>query len=280
MRWRNQFLFWLLTAYVCANGLMVKAQADGKWLSMPALSAGAYVPAFADIFSFTANKAALVFMQETSAGIMMERRFMLAELSNYGFALAIPRTWGAAGLQCRFQGGGNWSAYAANLAYAKKLTAGMALGLQVNLVNERAAGYMPSRLLSADLSLLMRPAENWSMGLDVQHLVSTQSTQDKTNPQSAIYTFGTGFSANPQTMLAAWVSHESGKPVQMAAEARYRFADRLMASIGFSSDNGSFFAGVQLSWSAYRLFVSGSKHPLLGYTPGLALQYSFKQQKP
>lgn len=275
---RKLCLIWLFTANLSATGLSVNAQANGQWLSMPALSAGAYAQAFTDVFSCHHNKAALAFMQESSAGIMMERRFMLAELSNYGFALAVPRAWGAAGLQSRFQGGGNWSAYAVNLAYAKKLTAGMALGLQVNLVNERAAGYMPSRLLSADLSLLMRPSENWSIGLDIQHLVSATSTSDKTNPKSAIYTIGTGFSANPQTMLAAWVRHESGKPVQVAAEARYRFADRLMASIGFSSDNGSFFAGVQLSWSAYRLFVSGSKHPLLGYTPGLALQYSFKKQ--
>lgn len=269
-----------LSAFSCASALSVKAQADGKWLSMPALSAGAYSPSFTDAYSWLANRAALAFVQNVSVGMMIERRFMLAELGNYGFAVSVPKAWGSAGLQCQFMGAGNWSAYSVGLAYAKKLTPGLALGMQFNLGHERAAGYIPNRQISADISLMMRPGDQWAVGIDLLNIVSHSSSFGKSIKSPASYTVGTGFSANSQTMLAAWVRHESGKPVQIAAETRYRFADRFMASIGFTSDTGSFFGGVQLSWSKFRLFVSGSKHPALGYTPGIALQYSIKPQQP
>jgi len=272
--------FFLICFFCCDSALSVNAQADGKWLSMPAISAGAYSPQFADAFAWLANKAALAFLENASVGMMTERRFMLAELGNYGFAASMPRAWGSVGMQCQFMGAGHWSAYSIGLAYAKKLTPGMALGMQFNLGNERASGYMPNRQISADLSLMLRPVDHWTVGIDLSNFVSQSSSFDKSIKAPVSYTVGTGFSANPQTMMAAWVRHESGKPVQIAAEARYRFVDRFMASIGFTSDTGSFFGGVQLEWPKFRLFVSGSKHPALGYTPGIALQYSIKPQQP
>ena len=61
---------------------------------MPYTSLGAYTTKQADPFSFTGNQAALAQIKSLGAGIYGERRFLLAENTVYGVALALPTKMG------------------------------------------------------------------------------------------------------------------------------------------------------------------------------------------
>ena len=76
------------------------------------------------------------------------------------------------------------------------------------------------------------------------------------------------------------VLKEENKSINLKAAVQYQFIKQFFARVGFMSETETVFAGFGLGWQNFRLDISGSFHPQLGFSPGLMLIYNFKQPKP
>ena len=76
----------LLIIFILFVSINAIAQSLRTTISMPYIGLGAYTTKQLDPFSFTSNQAALAQLKTGGIGIFGERRFLLAENSNYGIA--------------------------------------------------------------------------------------------------------------------------------------------------------------------------------------------------
>ena len=95
----------------------------------------AYSNTITDAISFTANQAALAALPQFSATIYMERRFLLAELSNSTIAAGMPTVHGNIGLVMRYNGFSEYNQTQLGIAYARKLGSKASIGGQINYHN-------------------------------------------------------------------------------------------------------------------------------------------------
>jgi len=58
---------------------------------------------------------------------------------------------------------------------------------------------------------------------------------------------------------------------------QYQFAKQFFARAGIASATSTGYAGFGVSWSNFRLDVTGSYHPQLGVSPGLLLIMDFNK---
>ena len=90
---------------------------------------------------------------------------------------------------------------------------------------------------------------------------------------------GFGYDASDNFFISADIVKEEDKPINVVAGLQYNFAKQFFARAGFMSESGTAFTGLGVAWKNFRLDVSGSYHPQLGFSPGIMLLTNFGKEK-
>ena len=248
-------------------------------VSMPYTSLGAYSTKQTDPFAFTNNQAALAQIENATAGVFGERRFMLAENSLYGMAAAIPTRMGNFGVQLNYAGFKNFNENKVGLAYARKLGKLLDLGVQFNYYGYRIPQYGNASSVNFEIGAIMHFSDKLNGGIHVYNPVGGNLGKEQTEKLASAYKLGLGYDASDNFYVSAEIIKEEDKPVNVTGGVQYQFLKQFFARAGFVSETGGGFAGLGLGWKNLRLDVSGSYHPQLGFSPGLLLIVNFKDSK-
>ena len=223
-----------------------------------------------DVFSFLSNPASLAFVQNFSAGVYGEQRFMLAELGVYHLAAALPMGSGAVGVCARYSGFSGYQETSLGFAYARRLGEKGALGIQFNRIHFRVPGIISDAAISADLGALIRVAPKLTIGLHLHNPAGGLFVKtDERLPST--FKLGIGFDASQKFHISAELLKESGMPVSFLSGFQYQFQQRFFIRAGINSAIASGFAGFGLSWAGMRADLTASLHPQLGISPGFML---------
>ena len=239
---------------------------------------GAYSQHHVDVFSFTANQAALAQLINTTAGVYGERRFMLAELSNYSGVFALPTSSGNFGLKAGYSGFSDYNETQIGLAYARKLGAKLDIGAQFNYYGMRIAENGNATAIGFELGAIMHLTEKLHTGFQISNPVGGKFGSDKQEKLASLYSFGIGYDASEKFLVSMEVQKEEDQPVNINAGLQYKFIPQLMARAGVSSASSTCWLGLGLSLKSFRLDVSAGYHSQLGITPALALLFNFKSK--
>ncbi len=245
---------------------------------MPYTSLGAYSTKQKDPFAFTNNQAALAQIENATAGVFGERRFMLAENSVYGVAAAIPTGKGNFGLQVNYAGFTNFNENKVGLAYARKLGKLLDLGVQFNYYGYRIPQYGNASSINFEIGAIMHFSDKLNGGIHVYNPVGGKLGKEQTEKLASAYKLGLGYDASDNFYVSAEIIKEEDKPVNVTGGVQYQFLKQFFARTGFVSETGGGFVGVGLGWKNFRLDVSGSYHPQLGFSPGLLMIVNFKDK--
>lgn len=245
---------------------------------MPYISSGAYSTKQIDPVSFTGNQASLAQVKSSGIGIYGERRFMLAENSIYSVAGAFTSSLGNFGIQANYSGFKNFNEHKVGLAYARSLGSKVDLGVQFNYYGYTIPGYASASAVNFEIGAILHLTSQLNAGVQVYNPVGGKL--DKTNDEklASAYKFGLGYDASENFYIGAEIIKEEDKPINVTGSVQYQFAKQFFARAGFASVTGSPFAGFGAGWNNFRLDVTGSYHPQLGFSPGLLLIINFKEQ--
>lgn len=271
--------FYLYTLFIAGSiiaGIQAQAQSLRYQVALPYISLGAYSTRQTDAFSFINNQAALARQKVGAIGVYGERRFLLEENSVYGLAMALPTKLGSVGLSLTYAGFTNFNEHKAGLAYARSLGEKIDLGIQFNYYGYRVPGYGDASAINGEIGLLMHLSDKLTTGVHAYNPVGTKLGKSGDEKLAAAYNFGVGYDATDNFYISTELIKEEGKPINATGGIRYQFMQKFFARAGFTSDTGSAFGGVGVSWSVFRLDVSGSYHPQLGLSPGLMFIVNFK----
>lgn len=248
---------------------LLPAQILRKPISANYTGLGAYSLNHVDVFSFTSNQASLAQLQNITAGVYVERRFLLSELSNYTAVIALPTTTGNFGLKTNYYGFSDYNETQLGLAYGRKLGSKVDIGAQFNYYGVRIAGYGNASAISFELGTVMHITDKLHAGVHVANPVGGKFGKDKEEKLSSVYSMGLGYDASEKFFVSAEVEKEENQPVNVNAGMQYKFLSQLLARVGISTATSAAWFGLGLNLKSFRIDITTSYHSQLGITPGL-----------
>jgi hypothetical protein len=232
-----------------------------------------------DAFSFTGNQAALAQTNETAIGVYGERRFMLANISAYSLAVAVPSKLGNFGVQVNYSGFKNFTENKFGLAYARSLGSKMDVGIQFNYYGYRIPAYGNASAIYAEAGAVFHVSDKLNAGVHVYNPMNAKLGKYNDEKLASAYKFGLGYDASESFFVSGEISKEEDKPVNVTAGAHYQFAKQFFARVGFLSESSSVFAGAGVRFKNIRVDVAGSYHPQLGLSPAVLFIANFGKKK-
>jgi hypothetical protein len=267
----------LITFLGIISGFTAFSQTLRYNVSMPYVGLSAYNNSNKDAFSFTGNQAALATSNTSGIGVYGERRFMLNENSVYGLAAAIATNKGNFGIQLNYAGFSGFNEHKLGLAYARSLGKLIDVGVQFNYYGYRIPQYGNASAVNVEMGVLLHFTNKLTGGIHVYNPVGGKLGKEQNEKLASAYKFGLGYEASENFTVSAEIVKEEDRNVNVTGGVQYQFMKQLFARVGFISDTGIGFAGIGLGWRNYRLDVSGSYHPQLGFSPGLLFLVNFKK---
>jgi hypothetical protein len=272
---------YLLNAITCT--LLLTHVAFSQSLRQPIsaiyLQLGTYSTKQTDVFSFVNNQAVLAQTKNASAGVYGERRFLLAATSQYTAAVAVPSKMGNFGISLRYAGFKNFNETQAGIAYARSLGSKVDIGIQFNFYGYRVPSYANSSTVNFEIGAMVHLTNQLNAGIHVYNPIGGKFS--KTNEQlTAAYKIGIGYDASEKFFVSAEITKEEDHPVNINAGIQYQFIKQFFARAGISSATSAAYGGAGVSWNNFRLDISGSYHPQLGWSPGLLLIMNFERPTP
>lgn len=263
----------LLVLCYLSNAQTVRTPSAMRYIGI-----GTYSRHFTDAFSFTGNQAALCNTPSAQAGIYTERRFMLQELNLVSGAIALPMKNGGMGITVNRFGFTDYNEMQAGLAYSKKLSSQVDMGIQLNYNTITIAGYGNASAISVEIGSIWHFTERLHGGIHLYNPSGSKYGKNAVQKIPAVFKVGFGYEDGKNFFTSIEIAKEEGQPVNVNVGLQYAFYKQFFMRFGIATGANNTFAGIGLKWNVCRIDLSGSYHPQLGFTPGLSLIFSFKQQ--
>lgn len=238
---------------------------------------GAYSANFVDPLSVLSNQAALANIKGISAGVYGEKRFLLEELSVYNFSFCLPLFSGGIGLSTRYFGYNEFNETQFGIGYGKALGK-IDIGMQVNLHSLNIPAYGNDRLVNFEAGAIIHINEQVFAGIHVYNPAGSKFGKDNLEKLSSSYTGGLGYEASEKLFLSAELIKDEDKPVNINVGMQYVFDKKIFARLGLYTETTNLYVGVGLRWNDFRIDVTASYHPQLGFTPGVLLVFMKKRK--
>lgn len=255
-----------------------KAQTLHSPLSVGYIKTNTYSSLHNDAFSFVGNQAALAGIKKISVGVYGERRFVLADLSSYQLAFALPTSSGSFGLLANYFGGSSYNESQFALAYARNLGK-IDVGAQFNYQQLKVTGYGNASAINFEAGAILHVNEQFQTGIHIYNPTRVSIGKNVEEKLPFVYSFGMGYDASDKFFIGTEIEKVEDQPVNINSGLQYSFDEKLFARVGVSSATSSFYLGVGFLWNGFRIDVAASLHPSLGVTPGMLLVYNSPEKK-
>jgi hypothetical protein len=246
--------------------------------SFPFLGQTSYSTNQLDAFSFTLNQASLAQQKTKAIGVFSENRFGLKALSNSILAMALPTTRGNFGLQLNYAGFKNFNESKVGIAYAKKLSKKIDVGIQFNYYNFKVPTYGGASAINIEIGAIYQLTQKLKTGFHVSNIVGSKLNKTTNQKLAQRYSFGLGYDVSDNFFIVSTIVKEEDKPINIAASIHYQFVHQFFAKAGFNSENSLAFAALGVGWKNFKLSFSGSFHPQLGLSPSITFLMNFKKE--
>ncbi|MGC4036957.1 MAG: hypothetical protein QM764_13450 [Chitinophagaceae bacterium] len=257
----------------------LQAQTLRRPVAAPGIGLGAYSNTNRDVFSFVANQASLARFTNSGVGIYGERRFLLNELSLYNIVFTLPTTSGNFAVKASYFGSATYNETQTALAYARKLSDKVDIGVQFNYNGVKASGYGTAAAISFEGGLILHLTDKLNAGIHLNNPVGGKYNKGENEKLPFVYTAGLGYEASRQFFASAEIQKEEDQPVNVNIGLQYKFIPQLFAKAGIATATSSYWFGLGTMLKDFRIDVITSYHPQLGLTPGLMIVYNFKSNQ-
>jgi hypothetical protein len=238
--------------------------------------------AYTNINSIIGNQAGLAFMDKWGATAFYESRFGLPELSSIGAAAAIPLAkTGVFGLVVNSFGSAN--AYAEQkigLSYARKLSAGLSIGGQIDYVALTIPQYGNKGAVTFELGLLAQVMPKLKVGAHVYSPIRQRINETEYIP--AVFSAGATYEPNKKSIISAEYEQDMRNLPVIKAGIDYRIANALSLRLGVGSYGVNntvgvgavrVSGGIGIHIQKIIIDIAAQYHNQLGYSPSLGLRW-------
>ena len=254
-------------------------QAVRQLIAARYIGLGAYSINHVDAFSFTSNQAALAQIKSTAVGVYGEKRFLLSSTNLYSAVAVLPTKQGNFGLQADYFGYRNYNESQIGIAYARSLGSKLDIGIKFNYYGFRIPAYGNASAINFELGAIAHLSEKLHAGIHAYNPVGGKLSKTANEKLSSVYKFGIGYEASEKFLVSTEIIKQEDQPVNVDVGVQYNFMKQFFVRAGTSTGTTNSYIGAGISWKNFRLDLTGSYHPQLGFTPGLLLIVNFNKKE-
>lgn len=274
--------FFLLFAWLFVALCPVMSQAILQPVSARYLALGAYSSSNVDIYATRSNSASLAELKQGAAAVYGERRFMLEDLNLYTASVGIPTKSGTFALHGSYFGFDLSNQTQFSLGYGIKINKKIDIGASFHYNHISQAGiYGSASAITGSLGVLLHLTDKIHAGINAYNPISVAYNKNSESEErlASQYSFGLGFDASEKLFLSTELVKDEGHNVNVNAGFQYEFVKQFFIRGGIATATTNYFFGLGFRLKDFRLDLSSSYHPQLGWSPGLLLMYHFGKKR-
>ncbi|MBL0144817.1 MAG: hypothetical protein IPP48_02705 [Chitinophagaceae bacterium] len=139
--------------------------------------------------------------------------------------------------------------------------------------------YGNASAINFEAGAILHFTDKFNGGIHIYNPVGGKLNNSDNEKLASVYEIGFGYDASDNFFISADMVKEEDKPINVIGGLQYNFAKQFFARAGFMSESSTAFAGLGLAWSNFRIDVSGSYHPQLGFSPGILVLTNLGKKK-
>jgi hypothetical protein len=232
-----------------------------------------------DIWSIYNNQAALAYIENPSAGLHYENRFVTNELGTSAGVFILPALTGTFGFDIAHMGLEDYGETRIGLGYGKKLAKKLALGIHFNYhLLSFMSGYPHFYAFTGEVGLIAEPLNNLFIGAHVFNPTFARLNSKFEDSVPITFEMGAGYKISGKLMLLAEIGKERHGEISPRFGLDYSIFKNMNFRSGISFNPLEICFGV--GWIAMKRFgldFAFYHHDTLGYSPQISLSYRFGQ---
>ncbi len=235
---------------------------------------------YADNWSQFSNQAGIADVKETTISAGFQNAYFIKELSTNVIALALPTKSGTFGINYTYFGYTKFNQNKFGLAFGKKLGKRISAGIQINYLYTHIEGQYGSQgLASGEIGIRTEPIDDFFLAAHISNFWRAEyvGVDDIYLPMR--FKFGASYLLYKTALISAEVEKDLDLPVIFKSGLEYNMLNKFYLRFGIATNPMLFSFGFGYRMNPFNVDISFSKHPILGYSPAIGLEYSIRKNK-
>lgn len=266
---------WIVLLFTCCHLILLAANTKSI-IGSRGYALGGCSIALPDVWVTANNPAGLTRLEKLAVGTFFSNAFLVKELSRKGLAISYPmKRWGV-GLYLSHYGYTRYNEVTLGASTALRLGSRLSIGIQLNYFRISQGGDFPStNNLSYAIGAFYKTSEKIQVGLLLFNPFPVISTNELSKDNSTQISLG----LNWRIVESFSCFMELNKAIQESPILRigleYTVAKPFFLRVGMLTNPMQATFGLGLNWRKFHFDLSGSYHPVLGYSPNASIILDF-----
>ncbi len=228
-----------------------------------------------DVWSHFNNPGAIGNVNEFTAGISYENRFLLKELQSQSLAVVIPLKVGSISVGGQMFGYRDFRSYKGGVGYGMQLGEKLFAGVQMNYLGVQLNdAYGSKNGVGGDVGILGKVTEEWLIGFSVSNLFRSKLTEYQDDRMTTLMRFGSSYRLSDKALITGEVEKDIENPMRFKAGVEYKPFDQFSLRGGVATAPIELSFGVGYLAKVISINLGSSYHQILGWSPHFGLTYS------
>ena len=233
-----------------------------------------------DIWSTRNNQGSLGFVRKTEVGAFYENRFFVKELTQSGFAAAIPIKKGTFGICYSSLGYKLYRESQTTLSYGMKLNDNISAGIGFDYLSTRIADiYGKANAFTGSVGLLAKILPQVVISSHIYNPFRAKITNYNNEKVPTIFKFGAQYIFSKKVFIVAEAEKTSAKKINIKGGIEYNPSSLVYLRVGGSSYPAQASFGLGVNYNGIKIDMCTSYHSILGFSPQIGLSYAFGKDK-
>ncbi|MBS4014303.1 MAG: hypothetical protein KGZ97_11185 [Bacteroidetes bacterium] len=230
-----------------------------------------------DLWAVSHNQAGLARIDNITAGVYAENRYLIPDLTLGAGALAVPAAGGVFGLSFTHFGYSLYNENKVGLAYSRMFGERFSAGVQLNYHHlSIGEDYGSKSSVTVEMGVIYELIENLHIGFHLFNPTRTKIADYDGERIPTIMRGGFSYTFSDRVIFIFETEKDINLEAVYKAGLEYRVIDPIYLRVGVGTNPMSNSFGFGLEFSNFQLDLSSSYHHILGYSPQFSLIYQFK----
>lgn len=233
-----------------------------------------------DVWSTRNNQGSLGFVRRAEVGAFYENRFFVKELTQSGFAAAMPIKKGTFGLSYSSIGYKLYRESQASLSYGMLLGENISAGIALDYINTKIADiYGNANAFTGSVGLTARITQHVVVSSHIYNPFRAKITNYNNEKVPTIFKFGAQYIFSKKVFVIAEAEKTSAQKVNIKGGIEYNPSSLIYIRVGGASYPTQASFGLGVNYNGLKIDISSMYHSVLGVSPQIGLSYAFGKDK-
>lgn len=225
------------------------------------------------------NQAGLSSLEDITLSAGFTNSYFIKELGTNTIALGLPTKSGVFGLNYTYFGYSKFNQNKIGLTFAKQLGKRISAGIQINYLYTHIEGeYGSNGAAYGEIGILTEPIDDFFLAAHVSNFWRTKYTDYTDIYIPMIFSIGATYLLYNQALLSIQFDKDIERDLVFKSGLEYDVNKQFFFRFGIATSPMIFSFGFGYQIKSFKVDIAFSKHPVLGYSPAISINYALKKQ--